>query len=908
MMNDNNNGWNDQNRMKILKNEISNLKKEIAFKDEIFGITPNYILIIGLDGEILEVNSSVKNLNYRVDDAEIPAQLSQLNIIPSNEFYKYTQSIDSIFNNKINEPFESFLLGNGGGIRYVKVDLSPVKAEDEIIAISILARDITDLKLMEDSLQESLAIQEATLESVSNGIVVVNNHKKVICYNHKFLKMWNIPEELLESDENHVLNHISTSLEDPVEFQSIIKNIYQHPLENSTHILRFKDGRVYKAYSQPHITDHTITGRVWSFHDITHLKQTKKSLKESVAYYKTIFEHSGTATLIIEEDNTISLVNSESEKILGYPPYEVMGKKTWLDFVVPECQEQMREYRELRYKNSKLAPDNYEFRLVDKEGEVKDIMTNICIIPGTKRILASILDITERNEVLEKITDSENKYRTLAEAVEDFIFMFDKNERLEYINEYAARKWKLNRQEVMGKPRSEIFPPEENELQSKYIQRVVAIKKTLRGENLVTMCPDSMWLDTALIPLKNNGDDVEKVLCVARDITERKEYELLLGRQNEIHKSMGTILTEAILSETEEELSQTCLTVCQDITGSEFGFICEKDEYGSFQTRAISEDLLTKHNLLNTDFYPLLRKLNIKIIWEELKTNKKPLIYNHFSPLKVNSLGEDKFPKNILMAPLLKNGEFMGLIGLCNKKTNYDFSDSKAMESISTTIVEALLRKRAEEKLKKALHDKEMLVREIHHRTKNNLMIMASLLNLTSADIEDEKAREIFHQIQTRAKSMALIHEKLYQSTNSKEINFGEYIRHLSRDLFHTFLREPGRVQLVLGLEDLNLDIDTAIPLGLILNELLTNSMKYAFPEESYGTITVKFYKKDEKYVMKVNDDGIGLPSDLDVDKTDTLGLQLIKNLIGQIDAEIKIQVDHGTQVTIKFSEKDYLS
>nr|WP_054858443.1 sensor histidine kinase [Methanobacterium formicicum] len=242
------------------------------------------------------------------------------------------------------------------------------------------------------------------------------------------------------------------------------------------------------------------------------------------------------------------------------------------------------------------------------------------------------------------------------------------------------------------------------------------------------------------------------------------------------------------------------------------------------------------------------------------------------------------------------------------KKTNYDFSDSKAMESISTTIVEALLRKRAEEKLKKALHDKEMLVREIHHRTKNNLMIMASLLNLTSADIEDEKAREIFHQIQTRAKSMALIHEKLYQSTNSKEINFGEYIRHLSRDLFHTFLREPGRVQLVLGLEDLNLDIDTAIPLGLILNELLTNSMKYAFPEESYGTITVKFYKKDEKYVMKVNDDGIGLPSDLDVDKTDTLGLQLIKNLIGQIDAEIKIQVDHGTQVTIKFSEKDYLS
>ncbi|MDI3549541.1 MAG: hypothetical protein PWQ15_643 [Methanobacterium sp.] len=199
-------------------------------------------------------------------------------------------------------------------------------------------------------------------------------------------------------------------------------------------------------------------------------------------------------------------------------------------------------------------------------------------------------------------------------------------------------------------------------------------------------------------------------------------------------------------------------------------------------------------------------------------------------------------------------------------------------------------------------------MREIHHRTKNNLMIMVSLLNLTSADIEDEKAKEIFRQIQTRTKSMALIHEKLYQSTDSKEINFGEYIRQLSGDLFHTFLREPGKVQLVLELDDLHLDIDTAIPLGLILNELLTNAMKYAFPEERYGTIAVKFYKKDEEYVMKVDDDGIGLPSDLDIDKTDTLGLQLVKNLIEQIDAEINIQVDQGTHITIKFSEKEYVS
>jgi len=899
-----NKGCNDKST-KVLKKEISNLKKEIAFKDKIFDITPNYILIIGVDGEILEVNDSVKNLNYRVGDTRIPTKLSQLNIIPSNEFYKYTQAIDSIFNNKTIEPFESFFLGNEGGIRYVKVYLSPVKADGEISAISILARDITDLKLMEKSLKESLAIQEATLKSVSNGIVVINNHREVICYNQKFLEMWNISEEALDLDEIHLFNRVSENLKDPLEFKEIIKNIDQQPHKNCTHILRFNDGRVYKAYSQPHITNHTINGRFWSFQDITPIKNDEESLKEYVSQYKTLFEDSGIATLIIDENNTIALANSESEKILGYSQQEIIGKKKWLDFVVPEYKEQMKKYNELRYKNPKLVPDRYEFRLMDKDGKVKDIMANISIIPETKSILVSILDITKRNEVLEKIIESENKYRTLAEAVEDFILMFDKDQRLEYINEYAARKWKLNREEIIGKLRGEIFPPEENELQSKYIQRVLDLKKTLRGENLITMCPDSMWLDTALIPLKNHLGDVEKVLCVARDITERKEYELLLGRQNEIHKAMGTILTKGIQAETEEELIQTCLHVCQDITNSELGFISEEDEHGSFQTRAASENILTKHNLEDTNFSLLLRKFNI---WEEIKNSEKPLIYNNFSPLKDNSLSKVKLPKNILLTPLLKNGKFMGLVGLSNKKDNYDFSDSKAMESISTTIVEALLRKRAEKKLKKALDDKEMLVREIHHRTKNNLMIMVSLLNLTSADIEDEKAKEIFRQIQTRTKSMALIHEKLYQSTDSKEINFGEYIRQLSGDLFHTFLREPGKVQLVLELDDLHLDIDTAIPLGLILNELLTNAMKYAFPEERYGTIAVKFYKKDEEYVMKVDDDGIGLPSDLDIDKTDTLGLQLVKNLIEQIDAEINIQVDQGTHITIKFSEKEYVS
>lgn len=909
-MTKNNVGSNDLNQVNLLKKEISKLKKEIAFKEEIFEISPNYIILLGLDGEILEVNHSVADLNSSSDYKKVPKLLSQLAIIPPEEYHKYTSSINTIFNNKTNRPFKSFFLDNGDEVRYIKVYISPVKSEDEIIAISIFATDINDLKIMEDSLQESLSLQKATMESVANGILVVNNQRIVTSYNKKFMEMWNIPSSMLNPGyDTELLDHMMSELKDPSKFRTKTEELYQNPKEISTDTLEFKDGRVYQRYSQPQLIGNNVTGRVWSFTDLTNLKKTKESLRESVAYYKTIFEHSGTATIIVEEDSTISLANSKTENIFGYHPLEVMGKKTWKDFVTPEYQPQMEEYHRLRYSNSTSAPSNYEFSIIDKYGEIKDIFANICLIPGTKRTLASILDVTERNQAMAKITESEYRYRTLAEAVEDFIFIINREDNLEYINEYAARKWKLNPSDVLGKPRCELFPRKTNELQGKYLQRVFQIQDTLRGENLLTMSPDSMWLDTILIPLKNPDGSVEKVLGVARDMTERKEYELLLSRQNEIHKAMGTILTEAIISETEEDLRKICLTVCENITNSEFGFICEINSENEFKTLAISESLLENFHWEKIDLNPMIKNLKINDILDQLKTTKHPIIYNNVSNLDLDFLpGDHPFLKNILMAPLLRNGELIGFIGLGNKESGYDFSDSKAMRSISTTIVEALLRKRAEEKLKKALNDKEMLVREIHHRTKNNLMIMASLLNLTSADIEDEKAKEIFHQIQTRAKSMALIHEKLYRSDNFKKINFGDYIRHLARDLFNSFLSYPERVELVMELEDLNLDINTAIPLGLILNELLTNSMKYAFPNGEYGIITIKFFKEAENYVMRVDDDGIGLPPDLDVQQTDTLGLQLVKNLIGQIDGKILVKREGGTHVIITFNEDEYLS
>jgi two-component sensor histidine kinase/CheY-like chemotaxis protein len=248
--------------------------------------------------------------------------------------------------------------------------------------------------------------------------------------------------------------------------------------------------------------------------------------------------------------------------------------------------------------------------------------------------------------------------------------------------------------------------------------------------------------------------------------------------------------------------------------------------------------------------------------------------------------------------------------------------------------------KKSKIELQIALQEKEMLLKEIHHRVKNNLIMISNLLELQSHYIKDKTDFNFFRESQNRANSMALIHERFYQSSDLKSIDFGDYICTLATDLVNTYVNASGQIKLITDVENIMLDIDTAIPLGLILNELLTNSLKYAFPvtyscEPSDGTsashatfscrfedltsisssstvqesanknsmITVVFHKISDKFELIVKDNGIGFPKDLDYKKTGTLGLELINRITKQIDGIIELDTSEGTEFKITFKE-----
>jgi PAS domain S-box-containing protein len=215
-------------------------------------------------------------------------------------------------------------------------------------------------------------------------------------------------------------------------------------------------------------------------------------------------------------------------------------------------------------------------------------------------------------------------------------------------------------------------------------------------------------------------------------------------------------------------------------------------------------------------------------------------------------------------------------------------------------------RKREEEKIRASLREKEILLKEIHHRVKNNLQIISSLLNLQSAHIRDPRALEVFKEGQGRVRSMALIHEKLYQSDDLARVDFSEYISNLAAYLFRSYEVNAGAVRLNVEAEDVLLGVDTAIPCGLIINELVSNSLKHAFPGGGGGLINITLRPASrDRLTLTVADDGVGLPPGFDVRNTPSLGLQLVNTLARQLGGEVGVGDGAGAEFNITFRKGD---
>jgi two-component sensor histidine kinase len=267
--------------------------------------------------------------------------------------------------------------------------------------------------------------------------------------------------------------------------------------------------------------------------------------------------------------------------------------------------------------------------------------------------------------------------------------------------------------------------------------------------------------------------------------------------------------------------------------------------------------------------------------------------------------------QSLLIFPLRKGDERIGVIEL------YDFNHKiqvtpeqitllrtiadKASYSIENARLLGQTQKRLAEQTE-LLNEKEVLLKEIHHRVKNNLQIISSLLKLQTNRVTDTQTLQILADSQARVRSMALIHEKLYQSESLAKIDIGEYVKSLTADLFRSYRHNFSGIQLKVQADEVELDLDRAVTCGLILNELMTNALKYAFPDGRNGTIWVELRANPGRILsLRVADDGVGIPANSEIRNAKSLGLQLVNSLVGQLDGKLELEHSKGTDFRVSF-------
>ncbi len=465
----------------------------------------------------------------------------------------------------------------------------------------------------------------------------------------------------------------------------------------------------------------------------------------------------------------------------------------------------------------------------------------------------------KRAEADEKrIHTARERYRNLFDNANDAIITTDLEDRITSWNRSAEKIFGWKAGEVIGKNLAHMIVPPDLRAERKCLISDIMSGKTVAGIETVRLRSDSTGMDVSITisPILDTDQNIIGMSSIIRDITERKQAEKLL-RQS-------------------EEKYRTLIENIQD------GVFIIQDAKIQFVNEAFARMVgYTVEEVVGRDFQEFVAPEDLKTVTERYHRR----------------LSGESVPKEYEFLMIHRDGTRIIVnmnVGLINYRGR--MASMRTVKNITE-------RKRAEEQIKASLREKEILLREIHHRVKNNMQVISSLLRLQAGYMKDEKYLDMFKDSQGRIMTMSLVYEKLYKSEGMAKINFNGYIKDLVTDLFQSYGVKQGTIALNINAEDVSFGVDTAIPCGLIVNELVTNSLKHAFPDSRKGEIRISLCKADDdEFELVVGDNGVGIPEEIDFGKTESLGLHLVKILAeNQLQGEINLDRSKGTEFKIKF-------
>lgn len=497
-------------------------------------------------------------------------------------------------------------------------------------------------------------------------------------------------------------------------------------------------------------------------------------------------------------------------------------------------------------------------------GRVLSIVTTMAFLTAVIIWNAKMLNKidSERQKSKEELFKIQKFYEDVVEGINEGIWVTDKNDKLYFMNRGMEEISGVKSENMQGlNILSDQSPESIGDLKKYYNEAKKTLTPIHYDANPVTSTSGKKRYQSGwIIPQLNNGN-FNGAICTVIDQTKRKEAEAALEKSETYYRTIFESTGTASIIIGADNIIKMANKKSEEFIGYNVDEIENKIEWTSF---------VHPDDLERLEEYHKMRRLT---------PNDIPSEY------EFRLIDRDKNEKQIML--------YVSLIPGTNDSV--------------VSLLDITERKKSEVAIKNSLKEKELLLQEIHHRVKNNMQIISSLLNLQRSYIEDEKIASILKDSQGRVKSMALVHEKLYQADDLAEVNVAEYIRSLTTSMFHNYSVQPG-VDLSLDVGEVFFDIDTAVPMGLIINELVSNSLKYAFPSNTTGKICISLQQSAEvdRYLLKVADDGVGFPVDIDFLNSPSLGLQLVKTLVNQLNGTIELDRNKGTCFKISIKKQRY--
>lgn len=817
---------------------------------ELFDVVVDPMFIHDLTGNFLEVNESAcRALGYSRQQL---IQRNLVDIVVGFSAHEIPEVIAELTRTK-EILFESTHKTITGQLFPVEVHAKIIQFEGKPAILS-LARDISRRKEAE---QRYELLSNVTFEGI-----LVHKSGLALDVNASCLRLTGYGRE--EVLGKNLLEFIASAEDREMARRKMIMQ------EVAPYVVKVKrkDGSVFDAEIEArNVEYHGESVRIVAMRDITARLRAEEALKASEATNQRLADATFEAIFFSEHGICIHQ-NNTAERMFGYTLHEAIGKpaKEW---IYPDYRELVKQ----KMKAHVVGP--YEAVALRKDGSTFpcEIQAKTAIHGDRQVRITALRDITERKQAEEALKESETKYRSIVEHSIDGIVLTDETGNIV--------EWNKAQEELSEIPKSaaltqkiwdlhfQLTPPE---LQTEAAYR--AIRKRfdelyasggagVLGKHYEVL----IWAHGVQKTIVQSSFVIHtqqgyRLASIARDITDRKHAEEALQANEERFRA---IFEQAAAGIVTVAPNGRIIAVNQRL--------CDILGYAQEELLQLTPEELTWPG----DMAPDMEYIQ-EVIAGKRNAYQLEKRYRH----------QDGHPV------------------WANLSSNVVRDEQGNIRYVIGVIIDISDRKQAEAALKEALTEKDILLQEIHHRVKNNMQTIASLLYKQQQHTDDERARAILDDSIQRIKSMALIHEQIYRSRSLARINLAEYISHFATKLVKTYRPEGSSVTLRLKLEEIYLPVDTSLPVALILNELIVNALKYAFPDASSGEIVIECHEKAREITLIVRDNGVGLPEHFDLEQTTTLGLYLVYNLAArQLGGAIEIHRKHPTTFAIKFRRVD---